>query len=239
MEQSALQTWMWCSCVLNEVKAVVKTELGQVTDKLKEEIDELRGTVHDMQLENETLKNELVKIRSEREIESDNIISAKHRSIENDQYARRTNIVIYGIKEKDKENTVELVRETIKDKLKMSLNKDEIEVCHRLSPQTRGKVRPIVVRFRFRDTKWDVMKCRKNLKGTGIVFSEDLCKEMRELLKELHDVCIYVSGGLTALLICAAYSSWFPGGKWSLRTPGWEPGWWGGMVMPSVHPLCL
>ena len=173
--------------LLNEVKAVVKTELRQVTDKLKEEIDELRGTVHDMQLENETLKNELVKIRSEREIESDNIISAKHRSIENDQYARRTNIVIYGIKEKDKENTVELVRETIKDKLKMSLNKDEIEVCHRLSPQTRGKVRPIVVRFRFRDTKWDVMKCRKNLKGTGIVFSEDLCKEMRELLKELHD----------------------------------------------------
>ena len=173
--------------LLNEVKAVVKTELRQVTDKLKEEIDELRGTVHDMQLENETLKNELVKIRSEREIESGNIISAKHRSIENDQYARRTNIVIYGIKEKDKENTVELVRETIKDKLKMSLNKDEIEVCHRLSPQTRGKVRPIVVRFRFRDTKWDVMKYRKNLKGTGIVFSEDLCKEMRELLKELHD----------------------------------------------------
>ena len=49
----------------------------------------------------------------------------------------------------------------------------------------------------------------------------------------LH-VCIYVGGGLTALLIGAAYSSWFPGGKWSLRTPGWEPGWWGGMVMPSV-----
>ena len=132
-------------------------------------------------MENETLNNELVKIRSEREIENDNIISAKHRSIENDQYARRTNIVIYGIKEKYKENTVE----TIKEKLKMTLNKDEIEVCHMLSPQTRGIVRLIVVRFRFRDTKWDVMKCRKNLKGTGIVFSEDLCKEMRELLKEL------------------------------------------------------
>ena len=143
--------------LLNEVKAVVKTELRQVTDKLKEEIDELRGTVHDMQLENETLKNELVKIRSEREIESDNIILAKHRGIENDQYARRTNKVLYGIKEKDNENTVELVGEIIKEKLKMTLNKDEIEVCHRLSPQTRGKVRPIVVRFRFRDTKWDVM----------------------------------------------------------------------------------
>ena len=158
--------------LLNKVKAVVKTELRQVTDKLKEEIDKLRGTMHDMQLENETLKNELVKIRSEREIENDNIISAKHRSIENDQYARRTNIVIYGIKEKDKENTVELVRETIKDKLKMSLNKDEIEVCHRLSPQTRGKVRPIVVRFRFRDTKWDVMKCRKKVL---VLFSRKIC----------------------------------------------------------------
>ena len=30
-------------------------------------------------------------------------------------------------------------------------------------------------------------------------------------------VCIYVGRGLTALLIYAAYSSWFPGGKWSLR----------------------
>ena len=41
---------------------------------------------------------------------------------------------------------------------------------------------------------------------------------------ELH-VCIYVGRRLTVLPICAAYSSWFPGGKWSLCTLGGEPGW--------------
>ena len=47
--------------LLNEVKAVVKTELRQVTDKLKEEIDELRGTVHDIHWKTRHLTTNLSK----------------------------------------------------------------------------------------------------------------------------------------------------------------------------------
>ena len=60
---------------------------------------------------------------------------------------------------------------------------------------------------------------------------------------EIHlihtDRTLFFFRELTALLICATCSSRFPGGKWNLCTPGWEPVCWGGAVMPSVHPLCL
>ena len=40
----------------------------------------------------------------------------------------------------------------------------------------------MIVKFRFRDTKWGIMQSRKMLKGTGITFSEDLNSEMQKLL---------------------------------------------------------
>ena len=58
----------------------------------------------------------------------------------------------------------------------------------------------------------------------GISCSLFSVKEL-DVIAHQKIVSLYIGGGLTALLICAAYSSWFPGGKWSLRTPGWEPGW--------------
>ena len=45
----------------------------------------------------------------------------------------------------------------------------------------------MVVKFRFRDLKWEVMKARKGLKGTKLSFHEDMCKEYQQLEREVRD----------------------------------------------------
>ena len=45
----------------------------------------------------------------------------------------------------------------------------------------------VIPTCRYRDVKWDIMKKRKDLKGTGIVFAEDLCNDMKTLFEEVRD----------------------------------------------------
>ena len=88
-------------------------------------------------------------------------------------------MVVFGVRVKDKEDPGDVVLETIKDHLKLQLQRSDIEICHALGNENSRspRPRPLIVKFRYRDTKWDVMKARKTLKKTGIVFTEDLCQE--------------------------------------------------------------
>ena len=45
----------------------------------------------------------------------------------------------------------------------------------------------VIPTCRYRDVKWDIRKKRKDLKGTGIVFAEDLCNDMKTLFEEVRD----------------------------------------------------
>ena len=89
------------------------------------------------------------------------------RAAENDQYAHRCNIIMFGLEK---------------------LHKDVlIPRTHRLGQKTLNKNRPVVVKFRYCDVKWGVMKERKNLKGSVITFSEHLCLEQKQLQKDVSN----------------------------------------------------
>ena len=65
-------------------------------------------------------------------------------------------------------------------------SRERCRIAHRLGEIRQNAKRPIIVKFRYRDTKWDVMKSRKLLKGTGVTFSEDLNWEMQQLFREVR-----------------------------------------------------
>ena len=92
----------------------------------------------------------------------------------------------FGIKEEKKENSTQKVLNVIKEHLKMEIPEKDIEIAHRLGEIRQNAKRLIIVKFRYRDTKWDVMKSRKLLKGTGVTFSEDLNWEMQQLFREVR-----------------------------------------------------
>ena len=95
------------------------------------EIDELNVYIFQLQQDNENLKQRVAYLEKERQTEKDNVASANAHAIENDQYARRNNMVVLGINEQEK-NPAEAKRKIIKEKIKISLKADDIETCHRL-----------------------------------------------------------------------------------------------------------
>ena len=96
--------------------------------------------------------------------------------VANDQYARRANMIIYGLNETKQENTNKLHANTIKKSIKLETKQSDLEITHRLGYKEAEKIRLMVVKFIFTDLKWEVMKASKALKGTKLSFHEDMCK---------------------------------------------------------------
>ena len=62
-------------------------------------------------------------------------------------YSRKFNLIFDGLPENDAENTDLLIDQVLKFKMGMSLNKAEIDKCHRVGKLTTGRSRPLLVRF--------------------------------------------------------------------------------------------
>ena len=71
-----------------------------------------------------------------------------------EQYPRRNCLLIHGLLESKNENTDELVIDTIKEKMGEEIEKNEIDISHRLdASKNNGKSRPIIrkcVRYKTR-----------------------------------------------------------------------------------------
>ena len=88
---------------------------NSLNPKFSNEIEDLQMKVASLQFENENLA-ERVKILEGAKAKNNSTIAkeAHIRSVSNDQYARRANMIIYGLNETEKENTNKLVANTIK-----------------------------------------------------------------------------------------------------------------------------
>ena len=194
----------------------------EVTEILKTDIVELKGKVHDLEVENIDMKKRLDILEKERETARDNIQSAKQKSVENDQYARRNGMIVLGIVENNQEDLKAILLDTIKNKIKLQIKAEDIEIIHRIGTRTLGKNRPIIVRFRFRDTKYSVMSARKVLKNSGIVFAEDLCSELQSLQKEVSrhpgvQACWAWNGKIQAKNMAGKFFNIRFGSKWQVH----------------------
>ena len=111
-----------------------------------------------------------------------------------EQYSRRLNIRIYGIIPKENESFDETVLSVIRDNLHLDCDPSEIESAHPLpsrpnpsltnSHSTRSS---FIVRFRRNQKRLEVLKNRRQLKGSGISVTEDLTTMNSQLLTRLHN----------------------------------------------------
>lgn len=97
-----------------------------------------------------------------------------------EQYSRRNNLRVYGIKEGQGEKTNELLCKIFKDKLDVNIMDYNIDRSHRLPNRnmSRGNkgtfCAPIIIKFNNYDVKDAVYKNKSRFKGTNIVVKEDL-----------------------------------------------------------------
>ena len=75
-------------------------------------------------------------------------------------------MLIHGLPESKNENTDELVIDTIKQKMREEIEKNEINRSHRLgAPKNNGKSRPVIIKFVRYNTRCRVFKNKKNWRG--------------------------------------------------------------------------
>lgn len=102
-----------------------------------------------------------------------------------EQCVNNNKLIIHGLKEKDSENLMMEVMLMFQDKLKVTVDKNNISDCIRMGSKRRGdKARPITVTFSVNWVKRDVFINKSKLKGSGIMITEFLTKRRLDLFKE-------------------------------------------------------
>ncbi|CAN7976037.1 unnamed protein product [Ixodes persulcatus] len=114
-------------------------------------------------------------------VERDAQILSLKTAVDNaEQYSRRKNIEIHGVKEYENENLVTVVTD-LATKLQLPPpTSQSIETAHRLRAR-EGRTAPILVRFTERSTRDMWIKKRVSLKSEGIYVNENLTRTLKNL----------------------------------------------------------
>lgn len=154
---------------------------NKLIEDLKKENAALRSTVDSLQTETTRLTSENKQLKAE-------MLDLQCRSM-------RNNVVIWGIKEEEKEDyivTENLVKEFMKNGLQMSeeqVGKAEIERAHRLGRiKEEGKSRAIVVNFQNYIAKRNVMGRGMKLKGSHYSMFDQFPREIVERRRVLYPI---------------------------------------------------
>lgn len=131
----------------------------------------------------ETLKQKTEKLE-EIVLQQDEIIKSMKKSCDkHEQFIRKNNILIYGLKENVNEDCRTNIINIFNNKLKLNIKISDIERCFRVGKTTTGKCRPLLVKFFNGYHRSVVFQNKKLLKGCQIVIREDLTTEQSKLLK--------------------------------------------------------
>ena len=137
------------------------------------------------------MKNEFMKVISERNETisqlkgdvstlKDRIIKLEERIEQNDSYERRDTLVFSGSKlppPSNSENCVTVVNNLLRDSLQVSLQPNEISVCHRLTSRSNAESpnkRSIIVKFCKRSSKIDILSSARRKKVPNLFVNECL-----------------------------------------------------------------
>lgn len=202
---------------VEQLKQSMKTYIGKELDKIKESVNTSIKTLEDrvdaadtkaedLEQRIKSLEDELDTVKeTNRRLESRQIdhegelnslkYATKTREIQHndlEQYTRSNNIRIFGLDDRNKDETAdettEIVLKFCSNKLNIDLRDRDIDIAHRLGKfQTDGN-RPVICRFVTRSNKMLVMRNRRKLKGTQFVIKEDLTRKNQKLLLDVMEV---------------------------------------------------
>ncbi|CAN7978726.1 unnamed protein product [Ixodes persulcatus] len=97
-----------------------------------------------------------------------------------EQYSRRNNVEIHGVRQNEKENLLNVIQ-WLATKLELPVSTaDDIEAVHRLGPH-EGKTPPIILRFKDRAVRDLWITKRVVLRQERIFINENLTKSLRQL----------------------------------------------------------
>ena len=154
----------------------------------------------DHPVETMATKEELDQLRTENRLMKIQMAALQDELDAAEQYSRCHCLVFHGIPEEKGEKTSDKMMGIIHNILKIdSVSQGDIDRSHRMGkfnkPLTRRQTRssgnqaarPIIVKFKGYDSRNDVFKVKRNLKGSNILITENLTKKRYVLLKKCFD----------------------------------------------------
>ena len=176
---------------IDEMKQIFAKSNEELLERLDRKYEErlvmLEGRLTEVEAENKILKTEL-KSQSQRFTDLEKaVLESKRHAVQNEQNARRCNIRVYGVAEKEGENCKTEIYKIIRNKLSHPILDTDIVEAHRVGIKRGERPRGIIVRMSSLAVKKTVLPKRRALKGSGIVFAEDLCRDMQLTLNRVQE----------------------------------------------------
>jgi hypothetical protein len=162
-------------------KQEIKTEFQKMFTKMNVKISELETRVKELEMK--------VEVSGEKELKE-----IKQELNRQGQYSRKDNLRLFGAEEKDDEECKQVVCNIIAKKLKVKVTPADLSVAHRLPKSKKSKKqkhRPIIVKFKDRTLRQQVLWARKMLKGSGISIGEDLTRENMTLMRDAEESGVF------------------------------------------------
>lgn len=155
------------------ITAAVETAVKSALTAVNTELDRLRDEVS-------SLTGKVAKLEDRLAQKTDDL----------EQYGRRSNLRVFGVKETAGEDTDELVVRLCQERLGVDLPVEAISRSHRVGrppapgPDGKERSRPLIVRFNSYRDRRRVFSAKKKLKGTGVTIREDLTAQRAEVFRQ-------------------------------------------------------
>lgn len=178
-DQTAEQTELSFDSLSQSFKdELLKTIKDAVHESLGEIVNDLKAKVSSMEQRMDNLEEQLSHLQSQI-----HLIGAK--ANDNEQYSRRHNVRIMGFPEEKGEDCVAKVAKFCKETMKLeTISPAEIDRAHRVGKPSHNKHRAIIVHLQSHHRKLDIMKNKKQLRGTNFFVNEDLTKDNQRLFSK-------------------------------------------------------
>ncbi|KAL8596552.1 hypothetical protein ACOMHN_059393 [Nucella lapillus] len=156
----------------------VSTDLKNFKDSfsgLKEEVQGLEETVNKLTVENEALKMENDKL-------NDRLDKLEIKTDDLEGRSKRNNLIFYGIPRTEGESKTDcenMIRDMMIDKFDFT-REIEFDRVHRLGNRENS---PIIERCTFHKDKEEILRAKKNLKGSRVFVGEDFSQRVRDIRK--------------------------------------------------------
>jgi hypothetical protein len=177
----------------SEIKAL-KTD---IIESVSTKIQEIEGRMFELETENKQLKQEVNRCKQkqddieERLVQTLYAITLSNNKVNDlEQWTRKSSVRVFGLKDTNRNEThtesEEKVVNMVRNKLGIDIE-NTVDIAHRVGRFSLDSDRSVIVKFKSRKQKIEVMKHRKKLKGTGISIAEDLTTVNHQLLRKTKE----------------------------------------------------
>jgi len=176
--QTAVEAALMSDAVINDLVTRLATKVSSlINESLKNSLEEARSSIR-------TLEAELGALREDLNRQND---QHKKRADELEQYTRRNSLRIFGVTEREQEDTDQLVVDLAAEKLGINISRADIDRSHRVGrtadPADKKKPRAILVKFATYQVRRQVFNNKKKLKGSNVTVREDLTAHRAGLVR--------------------------------------------------------